>query len=88
MASYKVTLKRAAIEDLRSLPKNVLGRVQAHLNELADNPQPQGVKKIVGEERMYRVRVGDHRIVYDLYPDTQVIDVLFVRHRKDAYRRR
>ena len=86
-ASYRVTLKRSAVKDLRDLPRNVLVRVQARLNGLADDPQPRGAKKLAGEERMYRLRVGDYRIVYDLYPDTQVVDVLYIRHRKDAYRR-
>jgi mRNA interferase RelE/StbE len=86
MASYRITLKRTAIKDLRSLPKNMLGRVQALLDKLSTEPRPRGTAKIQGEENMYRLRLGDYRIIYTLDDSTRTLDVLFIRHRRDVYK--
>lgn len=41
---------------------------------------------MVGSECAYRLRVGDYRIIYEVYDDTIIIEVIKVGHRKDVYR--
>jgi mRNA interferase RelE/StbE len=53
---------------------------------LDENPFPAGSRKLKGEERAYRIRVGDYRIIYDVLRDVLVVLVLSVGHRKDVYR--
>ena len=86
MASYKVVFKPSVEKDLRSLPQPVAGRVFKHAEALRDNPIPRGARKLAGAERLYRVRIGDYRIIYTVDKDALQVIVHHVRHRRDAYR--
>jgi mRNA interferase RelE/StbE len=49
-------------------------------------PRPAGCKKLKGGQNLWRIRVGDYRVVYWLDDSRAVIDVVAVRHRSEAYR--
>jgi len=51
---------------------------------LADNPRPQGCKKLKGRDG-YRIRVGNYRIIYDIFDIELVVDFIALGHRKDIY---
>lgn len=53
---------------------------------MARNPFPGGVKKLQGEEKIYRVRVGDYRIIYEVQSAVLVVLVLKIGHRREVYR--
>ena len=83
---YRIEVTPAAQRDLKALPRDVLKRVDAKILALADNPRPFGSRLLRGQERLFRVRVGDYRIVYQIEDDRLVILVVRVRHRGKAYR--
>lgn len=83
---YRIEVTRAAERDLRALPENVLKRVDAKILSLAGNPRPDGVKKLAGAESLYRVRIGDYRIIYEIQDRAILIIIVRVRHRGEAYR--
>ena len=56
------------------------------MEELEANPRPQGVEKLVANPLLWRVRVGDFRIIYTIAADEELIVVLVVGDRKNAYR--
>ena len=56
------------------------------MGELAKDPLPHGSHKLAGSERTYRLRVGDYRVVYEVFSDSRIVEVQRVRHRKDVYR--
>lgn len=86
MASYPIEIKPSASKELEKLPRQMVVRVVAAIRELADNPYPQGVKKLSGFDRTFRIRVGDYRVLYDIYENRLVIEIIRIRHRKDVYR--
>jgi mRNA interferase RelE/StbE len=86
MASYKVILKPSVEKDLRSLPQSVVKRIFKHVESLEDDPCPRGSLKLAGAEQLYRIRVGDYRIVYTVDKDSRQVIVHYVRHRRDVYR--
>jgi mRNA interferase RelE/StbE len=86
MDSYQIEIKPSASKELEKLPRQIIPRIVAAIRELAINPYPQGVKKLTGFEHTYRIRVGDYRILYNSYEDRLVIEIIRVRHRKEAYR--
>jgi mRNA interferase RelE/StbE len=51
---------------------------------LADNPRPQGYRKLKGRKG-YRIRVGDYSIIYEIFDKVLVIEVVDLGHRKDIY---
>ena len=60
-------------------------RIRESINELAKDPRPPGSKKLKGEDRTYRIRVGDYRVLYEVYDQEILVLVIRIRHRKDAY---
>jgi mRNA interferase RelE/StbE len=86
MASYKVILKPSVEKDLRVLPALTRKRVFQRIEALEDNPCPRGSLKLAGAEQLYRLRVGDYRIVYTVDRGSRHVIVYYVRHRRDVYR--
>jgi mRNA interferase RelE/StbE len=84
--SYRVEISRRATKSLRSLPRKEQQRVRAVIDLLAENPRPPGCVALAGEDRAYRVRSGDYRIVYEVYDDRLVVQVVRLGHRRDVYR--
>lgn len=83
---YKITFKKRAGKELRNLPSPVLKRVVNSIEHLAENPRPEGSKKLKGiDENIWRIRVGDYRIIYLIEDSIQVIEIRKVGHRKDVY---
>jgi mRNA interferase RelE/StbE len=83
---YKVFFKSSADRQLRKLPEALQRRIVAKVEALANNPRPQGVVQLAEYEHLWRIRVGDYRVVYEIHDDRLVILVLRVAHRKDVYR--
>jgi mRNA interferase RelE/StbE len=63
---YKIELRPSARGELLKLPRHDQIRLVRAMDLLAKEPRPQGVKKLTGAEDLYRVRVGDYRIVYQI----------------------
>ncbi|MCW3107403.1 MAG: addiction module toxin, RelE/StbE family [Segetibacter sp.] len=86
MKKYKVVFSKVAAKELRHLPNNEVKRVITKSQELQSEPRPPGCKKLVGEkEDLWRVRVGDYRIIYSIEDAVFIIDIRRVGHRKDIY---
>ncbi|MBM3859441.1 MAG: type II toxin-antitoxin system RelE/ParE family toxin [Verrucomicrobia bacterium] len=86
MASFRVEWKKSTKKDLRKLPASVAARVVDEVESLGWNPFPQGVEKLTGSENAYRIRLGDYRVVYNVFREWKLVEVQRVRHRKDVYR--
>ena len=87
MASYSIEWKHSAAKDLRRLSRDVIQRVVQAVEQLASDPYPAGVRKLVGSEHTYRIRVGEYRVVYRVFPSVLVVEVIRVGHRRDVYNR-
>lgn len=85
MASYRIEWKRSASKELRKLPIPLIPRIMSAVETLASNPFPQGVTKLKGSDRTYRIRIGDYRVVYIVEETVLLIEIIRVRHRKDVY---
>ena len=88
MSRYTVEIARRAVKAIAQLQRADQQRVRAAIDLLADEPRPPGCIALAGEESVYRVRVGDYPIVYEVIDDRLVIHVVRVAHRREAYRRR
>ena len=86
MASYQIEFKSSASKEIEKLPRPMVARVVDAIGALASNPYPQGVKKLSGFDRTYRIRVGDYRVLYSVYENRLVIEIIRIAHRKDVYR--
>jgi mRNA interferase RelE/StbE len=82
---YRLELRPSAVKDLDRLRGETWERVKGALLALGANPQPPGCVKLVGDAA-WRIREGDWRVIYDIDDAAQVVTILRVKHRKDAYR--
>lgn len=82
--AYKVTLKKRAIKALEKINEPYYSNIKEVIYSLAYNPRPVGYKKLKGRDG-YRIRVADYRIIYDIFEDVLMIDVIDLGHRKDIY---
>lgn len=85
MTAYLIEIKRSAQKELSQLPKPVAEKIVTLIRGLADNPRPNGCKKLVGTEHSYRIRINDYRVVYSVLDSCLIIQVIKIGHRKDVY---
>ncbi|GIW40904.1 MAG: hypothetical protein KatS3mg076_1481 [Candidatus Binatia bacterium] len=86
MAEYAITFARSARRELESLDDPLLARVLARIEGLAKEPRPPGSRKLRGGQNLWRLRVGNYRIVYGIDDRRRVVDIVTIRHRREAYR--
>lgn len=86
MDTYQIEWKRSAVKELEKLPRPMIVKVVAAVGELASNPYPHGVRKLVGTEDTYRIRVGDFRVLYSVFKNKLIVEIVRVQHRKDVYK--
>ena len=82
----KISASRQVSDWLQSLPPETKGRVRAALRRLADG-KPVDVKALQGElDGFCRLSVGEWRIVYRIVDRESLVDIVAIRHRREAYR--
>lgn len=84
--SYRVELTTAAARQVRKLPRPIRDRVLEGIEELGEDPRPNGSKKLAGEQTAWRIRIGDYRVIYDVFDDELVVIVVRAAHRREVYR--
>lgn len=83
---YEIVFKPSAKKELYRLGRTLQTRIMRELERLAANPYHPGTKKLEGDPKARRARVGDYRIVYDVLDQEIVILVLRIAHRREVYR--
>lgn len=87
MGKYKLKWKRSATKEFRKLPKEKRLRILKAVEKLVEDPSQVSSRKLVNSKNDYRIRIGEYRVIYKIYRDVLVIQIIRVRHRKDVYRR-
>ena len=85
MAKYNVVVGKTAAKELERLPSGVVKKLVSAIISLEENPRPNGCKKLQGFENLWRVRVGNYRIIYAIEDIIMLVDVRKIGHRKDVY---
>jgi len=69
---------------LKEINEPYYSNIKRAIYNLANNPRPAGCKKLKGRDS-YRIRVADYRIIYEIFDDILLVDVIDMGHRKDIY---
>jgi mRNA interferase RelE/StbE len=83
---YAIEFVPSARSAFKKLPREIQLRLNQRISLLSDNPRPHGSKKLKGGFDLWRIRVGDYRVVYEVRDRILVVLVLRVAHRREAYR--
>ncbi len=87
MASYRIEIKPTAEKGILAVgDRATRNRILAKIRSLANDPRPPGSIKLTDTSRTYRLRQGDHRIIYEIEDDRLIVLVVAVSNRRDAYR--
>lgn len=74
------------MKELAKLDKPVARRIVGAIDGLEAQPRPPGARSLVGYPGLWRIRIGDYRVVYAIKDAELVILALRVAHRRDVYR--
>lgn len=84
MQRYTVSLTKKAQKQLDKLSDQIAEPLLDAISSLEENPRPIGYKKLKGRNGC-RIRVGNYRIIYEIFDSVLLIDVIAIGHRKDIY---
>ncbi len=85
--SYRVDFTSAAARQMRKLPRATRHRLVEAVTALERDPRPPGALKLAGERTAWRIRVGDYRVIYDVYDRELTVTVVRAARRREAYGR-
>lgn len=86
MTDYVIIFARSARKELEALEREIAHRIIVRIEQLSLQPRPAGSRKLQGAAGLWRLRVGDYRVIYAVDDGARTVDVIGVRHRRDAYR--
>jgi mRNA interferase RelE/StbE len=84
--NYTVVFARSARKELQALDRTVAARVLKRIETRRLEPRPSGCRKLEGTDNLWRIRIGDWRVVYAIDDARTLVEVSVIRHRRDAYR--
>lgn len=69
---------------MSKIPEPFYGKIKSAIIKLSDNPRPIGSKKLKGRDG-YRIRIGNYRVIYEIFDTQLIINIINIGHRKDIY---
>jgi len=86
MDAYSLSFKNSVEKDLRKILKELISHIFEHVENLSRDPLLRDSRKLAGAESLFRVRVGEYRIIYQVLHESREVIVFYIRHRSSAYR--
>jgi len=83
---YDIRIKPSAIKEIERLQPEIKNRIKSKIEKLKEEPRPSGVRKLSDYEDIYRIRIGDYRVIFQINDQDRFIRILAVRKRDEAYR--
>ena len=85
MAKYSIDVKQSAQKELDALDDTLFARIDRKILALAEDPRPTGCKKLKGYKDLWRIRIGDYRVIYVIDNATRTVTITHVAHRREVY---
>ncbi len=86
-AQYSVGYAPTARKELGKLDRQVARRIARAITALGARPRPAGRRRLVGYDELWRIRVGDYRVIYTIKDTELIVLALRIAHRSEVYRR-
>jgi mRNA interferase RelE/StbE len=84
--AYAIEFAPSAKRQLQKLPREVQLKLNQRIGSLSLDPRPIGSRKLKGSDELWRIRVSDYRVVYEVREKILVVLVVRVAHRREVYR--
>jgi len=82
---HQIKIKKSVLKDLEKINEPFFSKIKESIISLADNPKPEGYKKLKGRNG-YRIRIANYRVIYEIFDDILIIEIIALGHRKDIYK--
>jgi mRNA interferase RelE/StbE len=86
MAQYRIEVSATAERQLKKIRREDKVRILRAVSALASEPRPDGCKKMSGYDDIYRIRIGNYRVIYEIDGKRIIIVILKIGHRREVYR--
>jgi mRNA interferase RelE/StbE len=83
---YDVFLSKTAVKAVESLPSAQREKLRHAFSRMRENPFSFPYKKIRGEPHLYRIRIGNYRVLYEIEEEFRRIMVLKIDRRSKIYK--
>lgn len=84
---YQVELTSAVQRQIKKIPTEIKKLIIKQLEKLQRIPHPNGVKKLVGMDNLYRIKIKDYRVIYTINNQKLLILVIKIADRKEIYKK-
>ena len=81
--TYNLKIKPKALKQLKKLPKEIIERILKKIALIKDTPK--SFMKKLESKNIWSLRVGDYRVLIDIYEDQKIIEIIKIGHRKEVY---
>lgn len=85
LKQYTIAWLKSADKQLGKIPKHDRLKIINHIDDINKNPEALDLKKLQGHQDLYRLRVGDYRIIFQLNKTKKLIIISYVGHRREIY---
>jgi mRNA interferase RelE/StbE len=85
VAKYTLEIKPSSRKELERLSDNFIARIASKIESLSADPRPSGCKKLRGYKDLWRIRVGDYRVVYIIDDPRKIVSITRIAHRRNVY---
>lgn len=85
MTAYSIQIKASAQKEMDLLSDSLFARIDKRILRLANEPRPQGCRKLRGQKDIWRIRIGAYRAIYSIDDATKTVSILRIAHRRDVY---
>ena len=84
--SYRIEFVRSAAKSYRQLDPVLQRRVDRELSRLSEAPRHPGVIRLQANDELYRVRIGDLRLIFSVEDDRLLVLIVKIGQRGFIYR--
>ncbi|MFN0102947.1 MAG: type II toxin-antitoxin system RelE family toxin [Bryobacteraceae bacterium] len=84
-AGFSIEIKASAQREMDALTGPIFTRIDKKILALSLNPRPRGCRKLRGQKDVWRIRIGDYRVLYSIQETRKLVSVLRVAHRREVY---
>ncbi|MBI4738434.1 type II toxin-antitoxin system RelE/ParE family toxin [Candidatus Woesearchaeota archaeon] len=82
---FKIEFSNKAQQFLKKVEDTLTRRLIDKISILCEDPVPHNSVRVIGEERTFRIRVGDYRVLYEINWETKIILIAKIDKRSQAY---
>ncbi len=81
--AYQIQIEKSALKQLGKIEKPAREKIRTAISNMAHNPRPFGYKKLVDEGGLYRIKVSNYRVIYDVRDNILLVSVLRIAKRNE-----